>query len=230
MRNVILFIVVIIMLVYGYFSFHVLSNISGRDDMVIPDGAQDIKLSELEHSSQRIDGGLLSESSRILKESSSSINGDKTSTENNMNTTLKKGTDPTQFLTVEGIEDYYSKHLSPLNDVVTSWPPEFPDAKPKDYIDVVPTFDWNDPLGRKAAQLVRECEKPFKIMNLKDLEKVKKKWNYSYLKKRLGAKTGNVEVSQSKSFMFWKKRTKEEVFQPVMKECHGHHFWKKLKN
>jgi hypothetical protein len=121
----------------------------------------------------------------------------------------KKGSelsDLSLFQSIEAVNAYYDKVLSPLNDVVTNWPPELPDARPADWVDVVPTFDWNDPEGRKAAQNVREAEKPFKLINVPQLATAKQKWTYDYLKRRLGNKKGQVEVSESKSFMYWKKQ------------------------
>jgi len=116
-----------------------------------------------------------------------------------------KLSDPNQFLTEEGINEYYSNALLPLSTIVDFWHPESTD-QPIDWIDVVPRFDWNDPISRKAAQMVRESEKPFVMTGVPELLQTSKKWNSKYLYRKLSKKTGNVEISNTKSFMFWRRK------------------------
>jgi hypothetical protein len=223
-RNVMCALVTIVVFVYGYFSFHVLSSISKSDtggggvvddinDAKNNNFEVDLQVHESDHEPNEMQRSLraLPESSVDEISISSGIDAAGDTPIADAATAVaskppKKGTDPTPFLTMEGVHDYYTKHLSPVNDVVTHWPPENPDARPADWVDVVPAFDWNDPQARQAAQNVREAEYPFKVINVPGAAKAKKKWTYDYLAKKMGSKKGNVEVSETKSFMYWKKQ------------------------
>jgi hypothetical protein len=85
--------------------------------------------------------------------------------------------DPSKFQTVEDILKYYDNALLPLQHVIESWPPEFTDERPTEWVDVVPRFDYSNPLSRRAAELVRDAELPFVIQNVPSVVKASKTWS-----------------------------------------------------
>lgn len=183
LRSISYGIILFLILIYSYVYYTILPvvNHNKSEDTSVGDN-------NVLTSSPEMRNLISSENDKNMKTTKNVANKISTSSSSrNLNTSkyTVKLADPSLFQTIEAVNQYYDKVLHPLNDIVTSWRPDSPDDKPKDWVDVVPTFDWQTPESRKAAQMVREAEKPFKLINVNALADAKKLWTYDYLKKKL---------------------------------------------
>lgn len=71
--------------------------------------------------------------------------------------------------------------LEPLGDIMERWPQHDIDNPPQPYVEKLLRFDYSNPEERKAAELFRDKELPFKVYNVPEIDVATLKWTDEYV-------------------------------------------------
>eukprot|EP00611_Tribonema_gayanum_P021815 TRINITY_DN4277_c0_g1_i1.p1 TRINITY_DN4277_c0_g1~~TRINITY_DN4277_c0_g1_i1.p1 ORF type:complete len:352 (-),score=49.88 TRINITY_DN4277_c0_g1_i1:736-1752(-) len=103
--------------------------------------------------------------------------------------------------------DYYPAYKSTA-DVFKLWPADEPD-QPSNWRDVqLRRFDWSDPDELALATRYKDCELPFKMFNVPEIDAVSSKWTNAYLSEAFDGPSASsrtmyvVSHSNSAKFMY----------------------------
>lgn len=112
-----------------------------------------------------------------------------------------------------------------LAKIIDDWNPDDPDP-PSHFVETLQHFNYSDDKERAMARNFRNHEVPFKLYDVPEFERVRKKWSDEYLTSVLGDNMGvHVEHSDTNHFMYWSgKKTKDwEPPTEILKE--GEMMW-----
>ena len=96
-----------------------------------------------------------------------------------------------------------------LSKIIEEWNPDDPDP-PSHFVETLQHFNYSDDRERAMAANFRNHEVPFKLYNVPEFERVRRKWTDEYLNSVLGDNEAvHVERSDTNHFMYWNGHKKE---------------------
>jgi hypothetical protein len=83
-----------------------------------------------------------------------------------------------------------------------NWNPDQP-QQPNSFLETLQHFNYSDPDERAMAEKYRNAEVPFKLYDIPELDRVRRRWDESYLTRAMRFEWPRVEESTDNHFMFF---------------------------